>query len=68
MSTRETITLFCFKTRREVIGLIKKSPAISERAEMTWEYYYVCCSAQEDCGEKATSCPFFKYKKPKFIN
>ena len=68
MSTRETLTLFCLKTHQEVIGLIKKSPGISEKAELKWEYDYVYCSGQEGCGEKTTSCPFSLSGKVEFIN
>lgn len=59
MSTRETITVFCPNTHQEVIGLIKRNPSISDRAEITWEYDFVYCSGQEDCGKNnGNNCPF----------
>lgn len=61
MSTRETVAVFCPNTHREVIGLIKKNPSISVRAEVVWEYEFVYCSGQLDCSGKKESnkCPFF---------
>jgi len=58
LSTRETLTLFCLKTNREVIGLIKKTPAITGNSELKWEYYCVYCSGQDNCGEKSANCPY----------
>lgn len=68
MSTRETITVFCPNTRQEVIALIKRNPSISEKAEIIWEYDFVYCSGQPDCGKNnGKNCPLSQCQ-PSILN
>lgn len=64
MSTRETVTVFCPNTHREVVGLVKKSLGISEQSEIILGYDFVYCSGQSACGENTgKNCPLSQRKE-----
>lgn len=59
MSVRETFNVYCSNTHREVIGLFKRHPVISDRNDVIWKLDFIFCSGQPECGRSNDpQCPF----------